>query len=62
MSKESREGYTAYHYHIELRNNPYEKLNRIMSDKSEKFKEWEKGWYSAEDDDAILHVDSHLTR
>ena len=55
MSEKSKEGYTAYHYHLEIRNNPYEQ-------KSEEAREWERGWYSAEDDDAILRVDSHFTR
>ena len=55
MNEEYREGYTAYHYHLGPFDNPYEQ-------KSEPFKTWARGWYKAEDDDAILQVDSHFTR
>ena len=51
MSKEYDEGYTAYQYSTSPFDNPYEKLNKIMSGKSKKHAEWAKGWYKAEDEE-----------
>ena len=51
--REKSEGYAAYY--LDINKVPYKQ-------KSESFKNWWRGWYEAEDDDAVRLVDDHFIR